>query len=156
MGDRTSIGSVGGFKLGGGRSSVSSDNGFKPSGGGRTSTGSNSGFAATKPPPEVDAFGGSSLEAKQKFIEDNYDNTFSLENMEDLGTVMQKFFREDLPATTKKAFDTVTDALTPGFVRRFKNKKIHAKEVEDRDTYVVAFSLYRCQRRLFLLLLYVV
>jgi hypothetical protein len=132
MGDRNSIGSSSGFKSGG-RSSVGSDNGFKPTNNGRPSTGSNSGFVATKGPPEVDAFGGSNLEAKQKYVEDHYDGSLSIENLEELGDAMRKFFSEDLPAGTRSAMKSVKETLTPGFIRRFQNKKIHAQEVEDRE-----------------------
>ena len=132
MGERTSIGSTGGFAPGG-RSSVSSDHGFKPAANNRTSTGSNHGFSSSAQPPEVDTFGGSNLEAKQKFVDTYYDSSFTMENVEDLGSTIGKFFRQDIPSGTKKAFNSITEALTPGFVRRFRNKKIYTEEVEDRD-----------------------
>jgi hypothetical protein len=130
MGDRASIGSVGGFKTGG-RSSVGSDTGFKPT---RTSTESNNSFSASKKvATESDAFGGSNLAAKQKVVEDYYDNNVTLENVEEFNTVVKKFFREDIPAGATSALKAVAETLTPGFIRRFNNKKIYIKEIEERD-----------------------
>ena len=135
MEDRTSIGSAGGFKPGG-RSSVNSDHGPRTSVQGRSSTGSNSIFSATQQPKgfgDADPFSGSNLHAKQQYVDDHMPDGFNIEDMEELGTVMRKFFSEDLPTGTVNALKGVASALTPGFIRRYKNTKIHAKEVEDRD-----------------------
>lgn len=84
----------------------------------------------TKDVPEADAFGGSNLAAKQQYLDDNHlEDALSMENFEELGTAMRKFFSEGIPAGLK----SVKETLTPGFVRRFQNKKIHAQEVEDRE-----------------------
>lgn len=132
MGDRTSIGSAGGFKPGG-RSSINSDQGHRSSAQDSTNPSLFSAFQQPKGFEDADPFGGSNLQAKQKYVDDNVQDGFNVEDMEELGTVMRKFFSEDLPTGTINALKGVASALTPGFIRRYKNTKIHAKEVEDRD-----------------------
>lgn len=119
MGDRTSVNSTGELNPGG-RSSLSS-------------LGSGSFIPAVKGPPQVDAFSGSNLEAKQKYADEHLEEGLSLDNVEELGEVVKKFFSEDIPAGARNAMKNLKDTFTPGFLRRFQNKKVHAKEVEDRE-----------------------
>ena len=132
MADRTSIGSIGGFKSGV-RSSVGSDTGFKSNDRASTSSNHMSFMSAAPAPPTADTFGGSNLEAKRKFVDDYYESTITMENVEELGGVVRKFLREDLPNAAKGTVKTVVNGLTPGFIKRFRNKKIYAQEVEERE-----------------------
>lgn len=136
MGDRSSIGSVGGFRSGE-RSSVGSESGTKVAGE-RSSIGSNSLSSKATPKPKAadddsTSFGVNNYQAKQKAVSDYYENTVTMENMEELGGVLRKLVREDIPAVARNTAKVVVSGLTPGFIKRFQNKKIHIKEVEERE-----------------------
>lgn len=63
--------------------------------------------------------------------------------MEELGTAVRKLFREDIPVAAKGALNNAVKSLTPGFIQRFQNKKIHVQEVEDKERYV-EFTVLLC------------
>lgn len=114
------------------RQSIDSLNGSKSMG--RTSLeGKTSMSSLSSKEPEPTEFGASNYAAKKKAVEDYYDNTITAENIEEMTGALSKFFREDAPKAARRAGYIVADALTPGFIKRYRASKIHAKEVEDRE-----------------------
>lgn len=85
------------------------------------------------PEDESGGFGVNNYEAKQKAVADYYENTVTMENLEEVGGLLRKLIREDIPAVARNTAKAVVVGLTPGFIKRFQNKKIHIKEVEERE-----------------------
>lgn len=107
MGDRNSIGSGGGGGGGGWLGGKGADE-------------------------EMGAFGVNNFAAKQQKLDDYYDNTM---NVDELKGLMVKLVQEDIPAAAKETFKTVVRGVTPGFIQRFQNRKIHVQDVEEKERY---------------------
>ena len=90
---------------------------------------------------EMGSFGVNNLEAKQQKVAEYYENNFTSENMDELGTAVRKLFREDIPVAAKGALNSAVKSMTPGFIQRFQNKKIYAQEVVDKERYVSTIIL---------------
>lgn len=84
---------------------------------------------------EMGAFGVNNFAAKQQQVDAYYDNNMTLENLDEVKAMMAKLFREDIPAAAKGTFNSVVKGVTPGFIQRFQNRKIHVQDVEDKERY---------------------
>lgn len=79
-------------------------------------------------------FGVSNLDEKQEMIEKEYNaEGLTLENIGELGGYISKFFREDISSGAHTAYRTTVETLTPGFVRRMRNKKIYIKQIAQTE-----------------------
>jgi len=54
-------------------------------------------------------------------------------NVDELKGLMVKLVQEDIPAAAKETFKTVVRGVTPGFIQRFQNRKIHVQDVEEKE-----------------------
>ena len=78
-------------------------------------------------------FGVSNFQAKKQAVDQYYENNITAENVNQAVGALRRFVGEDVPAVAKEYLGGVVAVLTPGFVKRFQDKKIHIKEVEDRE-----------------------
>lgn len=79
---------------------------------------------------EMGAFGVNNFASKQQKMEEYYDNNMSAD---ELKLMMRKLVQEDIPAAAKETFKSVVRGVTPGFIQRFQNRKIHVQDVEDKE-----------------------
>jgi hypothetical protein len=85
---------------------------------------------ALKPMGGESNFGSNNLEAKMEAIDNAEDSFFTTDTLAEVGTLLTKFVRKDLPVHARTALKTVKHGLTPAFIRRMKRKKIHIQKVE--------------------------
>jgi hypothetical protein len=87
---------------------------------------------ATNDEPQGDNnFGASNLEKKLEMADSMNDST--LETLVEMGTYVRNFIVKDVPGGTKYALNVVKEGLTPGFVRRMKNRKIYVKTADNSE-----------------------
>ena len=85
-------------------------------------------FAGT----ENEGWGENNLQKKLLLMEDEKDN-LNFDDLEEMGGALVQFFSKDLPVYTKAAFEGFKRGITPGFIVRMQNKKIHMKEANDKE-----------------------
>lgn len=66
-----------------------------------------------------------------------------LDEVVDLTGLLTKMIYEEIPKATKGTFNNVKETLTPGFVRRARNKKIFSNTIETVEKCVLFISVYR-------------
>ena len=85
-------------------------------------------------------FGVSNLQKKQEQIEiESALQVNSLDDLQEFSTIAAKFITEDVPKTAAKSYKIVKNFLTPGFIKRFKTKKIYAEKVENINRFPSSF-----------------
>lgn len=77
-------------------------------------------------------FGKNNYEKKMDVIA-NHEEGFNIDDVAEVGGYMRKFLNEGLPKAASQAYGAVVDTITPGFIKRMKNKKIFAKQILDSE-----------------------
>lgn len=80
------------------------------------------------------SFGISNYEKKVEMSEKVNENELDLtEAGVEFGTFVRDFITRDLPKSAVKTFTVMKNNLTPGFISRMNQKKIHIKHVADTE-----------------------
>lgn len=78
-------------------------------------------------------FGANNYEKKMEQMEKMDEEMFTMDNMMEIGSYLKKFVKEDVPKGAVKAFLNLKTSVTPAFIKRMNNRKIHLKYVDDAD-----------------------
>jgi hypothetical protein len=78
-------------------------------------------------------YSGSKYSEKSEIIANQQNDSLTVEDILEAGTFVQKVFNEDLPKLAAKAYKNTISALTPGFIKRQRAKKIHTKYIESAE-----------------------
>ena len=84
-------------------------------------------------------FGTNSYEQKMRMIEESKNDSLTLDDMNDLGTVLSKALTEDLPKVALATAGNVAKALLPGFLKRMQKRKIHSQQINELEKFVNFF-----------------
>ncbi len=79
------------------------------------------------------AFGANNYEKKMEQMEKMEEEMFTMDNVMEVGSFFRKFVREDVPKGAVMAFKNFKSSVTPSFIKRMNNRKIHLKYVEEAD-----------------------
>lgn len=82
---------------------------------------------------ESNTFGQNNYEKKAEDAQRAFDESFTVDDIADLGNAASKFFTKDLPKSTMWALRTAKTVMTPGFIKRNNAKKIHIQQVEREE-----------------------
>ncbi len=78
-------------------------------------------------------FGANNYEEKMQMMDKMDDNRITVDNIVELGSIMKKLVTQDGPKKAVETFKAVKTAVTPGFIKRLNNRKIHVKYVEEAE-----------------------
>lgn len=88
-------------------------------------------FGSSQTDESGNDFGTNSFQLKMQKIEEAGDSGISVEDFNDVGAILTKALTEDIPNVAKKLAGNIADVLMPGFIHRMKNKRIHAKTIDE-------------------------
>lgn len=86
-------------------------------------------------------FGTNSYEQKMRLIEESKNDSLSLDDMNDLGTLLSKALTEDLPKAAIATAGNVAKTLLPGFLKRMQKRKIHTQQIQEIEKSVKYFCI---------------
>lgn len=72
-------------------------------------------------------------EEKLRIIEESKNNTLSADDVGDILSELSKILADELPKAAKATFGTIAKTLTPSFMNRLQNKKIHAQKIQEME-----------------------
>lgn len=78
-------------------------------------------------------FGTNNFDAKREVIDKLDDDLFTVDNVKELGSVLKKFVTSDVPRGARATLESVRWGLTPSFIKRLNQRKIHVQYLEDTD-----------------------
>lgn len=78
-------------------------------------------------------FGANNYEEKMQMMDKANDGRITMDNVVELGNVFKKLVTDDGPKKAIETLKAVKSAVTPGFIKRMNNKKIHIKYVEEAE-----------------------
>ena len=82
---------------------------------------------------ELNNFDGSNYAQKAEMIQKEAEDRVGLDDILEAGTLIRKFFTQDLPKISATTYKTVKTTLTPDFIKRMNRKKIHIKYVQEKE-----------------------
>ena len=88
---------------------------------------------------EGSEFGTNSYEKKMRLIEESKNDSLTLDDMNDLGSLLSKALTEDLPKVAKATAGNIAKTLLPGFLKRMQKRKIHTQQIQEIEKFVKYF-----------------
>ena len=86
-------------------------------------------------------FGTNSYEQKMRFIDQSKNDSLTLDDMNDLGSLLAKALTEDLPNVAKATAGNIAKTLLPGFLKRMQKRKIHTQQINELEKFVHIFCI---------------
>jgi hypothetical protein len=82
---------------------------------------------------KVNTYGLGNVEDKQKAIDKEYDDAFTIDDIIDYGSSAAQFITKDIPESTVWAYKKLKEVMTPGFIRRRQIMRVHSNQIKKEE-----------------------